>query len=64
MEGIGSLLIATNHKIYLVLSSPNTPWQQKVQDGRNENINLPWATALEVACTWASGASSANEVRE
>jgi hypothetical protein len=38
----------THHTIYFVLDVPTAPW---VQSG--DATQLPWATALDVACAWA-----------
>jgi hypothetical protein len=43
----------TSHRIYTVLDIPRGPWNQ---DATFNNTQLPWATALEKACTWAVGA--------
>jgi hypothetical protein len=43
----------TDHTIYVVLKKPNLPW--KLSPYTQNNIELPWADALEWACQWAAG---------
>ena len=45
----------TTHRIYTVLDIPHGPWEQ---DASFNNLQLPWADALEKACTWAVGAGN------
>jgi hypothetical protein len=47
----------TDHKVYLVLDIPNKPWTQDVSKETMCNTQLPWADALEIACTYACGAT-------
>jgi hypothetical protein len=49
----------SDHTIYVVLNVPNAPW---VQVG--DVTQLPWADALDLACTWALGAKTLDEVAE
>jgi hypothetical protein len=51
---------STQHKIYVTLNVPTLPWQQSGIS--SNNIQLPWADALEKACTWALGANSLDDV--
>jgi hypothetical protein len=48
---------ATSHKVYLVLGLPAGPWVQTAAD----DTQLPWASALETACSWALGAMTPDE---
>jgi hypothetical protein len=48
----------TSHRIYTVLDVPHGPWEQGAS---TNNIQLPWAAALEKACTWAVGAGTTDE---
>lgn len=41
----------SNHRIYIVLSTPTAPWQQQPYDP--SNTQLPWTVALDHACNWA-----------
>jgi hypothetical protein len=47
----------TSHRIYTVIDIPRGPWEQ---NATFNNLQLPWADALEKSCTWAVGASDAN----
>lgn len=51
----------TTHRIYTIIDIPRGPWEQNA--GFN-NLQLPWADALEKACTWAVGAGSADAAAE
>jgi len=48
----------THHTIYTVLKLPSEPWQQTDPAAGGDNIQLPWVTALDLACAWAKGATS------
>lgn len=48
----------TNHRIYVLLSTPNAPWTQQPYDGTNDQ--LPWTEVLDFACRWAKGATNAD----
>jgi hypothetical protein len=48
----------TRHRIYTVLEIPKCPWEQQPYE---DNTQLPWADALEVACDWASSARDVDE---
>src|SRR5262249_34832985 len=43
-------LVATSHRIYLILDVPGAPWTQTYGDKRN-----PWTDLLDHACVIASG---------
>lgn len=45
-------ILTTRHRVYVVLQTPALPWVQTAG-----STALPWADALEIACTWASGAT-------
>ena len=47
----------TQHKIYLVLGMPAAPWTQ----GTGNDTQLPWTDALDKACLWALGATTADD---
>jgi hypothetical protein len=49
----------TRHRIYVVLRTPNEPWEPKSDDP--SNIQVPWTEILEYACTWAGNAVSVDE---
>lgn len=54
--GLAWLPFATTaHRIYTVLDTPNLPWLQLPFSAAN--TQLPWITALDVACQWAAGAT-------
>lgn len=45
----------TNHRIYIILEAPTLPWkQQPFPDNQN-----PWTDALDFACAWAAGQTTA-----
>jgi hypothetical protein len=48
--GTWQALVATSHRIYLVLDLPATPWTQTFADRRN-----PWTDLLDHACVIAAG---------
>ncbi len=41
----------TQHKIYTVLETPTSPWQQLPYG--SGNIQLPWTEVLDYACQWS-----------
>jgi len=49
-KAIGS----TTHGIYLTVAHPVAPWQE----------TMPWVDALDLACTWAAGSTTTEEVPE
>lgn len=51
----------TTHRIYTIIDLPRGPWEQ---DASFNNLQLPWADALEKACTWAVGAGDADAAAE
>lgn len=44
-------LVLTRHRLFVILRAPSLPWVQTPGA-----TFLPWTDALEIACTWASGA--------
>ena len=46
----------TEHRIYLVLDTPQGPWVQT-----SGSSQLPWVSALEKACVWAAGATTKDQ---
>lgn len=53
---------SSQHKIYVVLHVPKAPWEQS--GVTSNNVQLPWAEALEKSCAWALGANSLDEAAE
>lgn len=62
----------TSHSIFVVLDFPRGPWSQQIipeviafstapGDLFFDNTQLPWVTALEVACSWAHGAKTKHD---
>jgi hypothetical protein len=49
----------TNHRIYVVLEVPKSPWQQSPYAA--SNTQLPWTEVLDYSCSWAILASNADE---
>ncbi|MET0386174.1 MAG: hypothetical protein ABW321_09465, partial [Polyangiales bacterium] len=49
-------LLVTRHRVYIVLEAPTLPWTQTPT-----STALPWTDALELACTWAAGATTRTE---
>ncbi len=41
---------ATRHRIYIVLETPKSPWDQTVG-----STNNPWTDVLDYSCVWANG---------
>ena len=52
----------SQHKVYVVLEIPHAPWEQSGVPGNN--IQLPWADALEKSCAWALGSKTLDEAAE
>ncbi|MEZ4416363.1 MAG: hypothetical protein R3E10_11515 [Gemmatimonadota bacterium] len=50
---------STKHRIYTVLDTPTAPWGQP--PNHVPPLSLPWIDALDVVCSWASGAQTADE---
>ena len=50
----------TDHRIYVVPEMPRAPWQQAPYG--EDNIQLPWITALDVACRWARFAATREDI--
>lgn len=46
-------IVTTRHRLFVVLEKPTAPWVQTVGSS-----SLPWTDGLEIACTWAVGATS------
>jgi hypothetical protein len=46
----------TKHRIYTLLSLPNTPWKCDPPDSLN--TEQPWTEVLDFACRWAAAATS------
>jgi hypothetical protein len=57
-DGAWMPLATTKHRIYVLLDTPRTPWQQPPVVGGAER-QLPWTDVLDFACAWAAGATSA-----
>jgi hypothetical protein len=49
----------SDHAIYVIIDMPTAPW---VQSG--DATQLPWAIALDQACTWAVARSTKDQVAE
>lgn len=47
------------HRIYVLLETPNDPWQQVPYDA--SNTQLPWTDVLDRACAWAFMASDRDQ---
>ena len=47
-------LLITRHRVYVILQVPTLPWVQTAG-----STALPWTDALELACDWAKGATTA-----
>ncbi len=52
-------LTVTQHRIYVVLAMPTTPWTQSATP--SSDTQVPWADLLDYACVWANGAKTAGE---
>jgi hypothetical protein len=50
----------TTHRVYTLLDTPGPPWRQSPPD--EDDIHLPWISALKFACVWARGAKTSSEV--
>jgi hypothetical protein len=55
-SGAWKTFATTLHRIYVLLAPPTAPWQQAPY--LSSNLQLPWTDVLDVACAWASGAST------
>ncbi|HEU4658175.1 MAG TPA: LamG domain-containing protein [Capillimicrobium sp.] len=53
-------LATTQHRIYVTLSAPNAPWGQPPYVDQTQ---VPWTEALELACRWAQGQTTADGVQ-
>lgn len=49
-------LTSTAHRVYAILQRPTQPWE--LQPVTLANTQLPWTEALDVACRWATGATT------
>lgn len=49
-------LVVSRHRVYAVLEAPTLPWVQTAG-----STALPWTDALEIACTWATGATGRDD---
>lgn len=60
-EGGGSWadIETSRHRIYVLLETPNAPWQQIPYD--ESNTQLPWTDVLDRACNWAFMASDRDQ---
>lgn len=54
-----SSLGRSEHRVYLAVATPSTPWQPR---GNSQSKQISWADLLEVACHWAQGAHTTEEV--
>ena len=52
-------MATSQHRVYVLLSSPTLPWQQ-VADRTNQQ--LPWTDVLDYACQWAAGGTTSDNV--
>ena len=52
----------SSHEIFALLGTPTAPWQQSPSS--SSNTQLPFTEVLRHACTWAAGATSADEAAE
>lgn len=52
----------TYHTIYVTMGVPTLPWSQQITGDDSENLRLPWINAMGVACRWARGATTEEEV--
>ncbi len=50
--GSWTTMATTNHRIYVVLESPNLPW---TPDELPSDTQVPWTDVLDFACDWANG---------
>jgi len=57
--GTWTTMASTQHRVYVILDMPNTPWKQTPN---RTNQQLPWTDVLDYTCTWAGGAKSVDEV--
>lgn len=49
---------SSSHRIYTLLSQPTMPWKQSADPSETQ---LPWTDALEYACAWANGKTTAGD---
>jgi hypothetical protein len=56
--GSWTQICVTNHRIYALLSAPQTPW---VQSPVLSTTQLPWTDVLDYACQWAQGKKTAGD---
>jgi len=49
----------SQHKVYVLLDVPTLPWNQTAGSS-----SLPWTEVLDFACTWATGATTADKAAE
>jgi hypothetical protein len=49
-------LATTSHLIYTLLDPATLPWSQAPFDAGN--LQIPWSTLLDFACSWAAGATT------
>lgn len=47
----------SGHRVYLLVDTPTAPWQQTPYNA--DNTQLPWTEALDFACNWAIGTTTA-----
>ncbi|MBB5747398.1 LamG domain-containing protein [Brevundimonas variabilis] len=57
--GAWMTMAVTQHRVYVVLSPPNAPWQQ---GALRTNQQLPWTDVLDFTCEWAKGATTPGQV--
>jgi hypothetical protein len=50
-------ITTTAHRIYVVLDVPTGPWKQSATPSADTQV--PWTEVLDLACTWAQGATTA-----
>lgn len=61
-EDIWINLMASQHRIFSTIEDPLFgPW---IQDFNLDNLQLPWADALEVACDWALNMETIDQVSD
>lgn len=57
--GAWANMATTNHRVYVILSLPNAPWQQ---GALRSNQQLPWTDLLDYACVWARGVTTTDQL--
>jgi hypothetical protein len=50
-------ITTTAHRIYVLLDVPTGPWKQSATPSADTQV--PWTEVLDLACTWAQGATTA-----